>query len=103
MYEVIREAPSHNEDTMLLVGLHGYGADVKQILASLNVNPEILHTYVAIRGIQQLSQNRFAWFDVASVDDATIYNSDQLSKALEILALTIPNLSKRMGVKNGRV
>lgn len=66
---IVRDTREHSDKDLLLIGLHGYGMDERQIATLVNVDPDAPHVYLAPRGFIALEDGSRAWFDVRFEED----------------------------------
>ena len=70
----------------LLLGLHGYGSDERQVASMLGVKPDFPHVYLAPRGFHWVEGGGFAWFPITMRDGRPAVDGAALSEAIQRFA-----------------
>ena len=76
----------------LLVGLHGFAMDERQMATLANVSPEADHAYVSVRGFDALEGGGRSWFPIALDGDAVRVDASAAQRAVDRLARLVPAL-----------
>lgn len=96
--EVIHRATGGYDKPALLVGLHGYGMDQRQMRSLVNIRPNFPHVYVAVRGRYRPREGGHGWFAVSQRADGSFdYSVQEIADAVNDLAALLPSLSARYG------
>ncbi|MEL6448378.1 MAG: thioredoxin domain-containing protein [Pseudomonadota bacterium] len=100
---VLREAPEDADRPALIIGLHGYGADERQMASLVNVAPSVPHAYVAIRGFETVGARGYGWFPVANGPAGVTYDADAVAKAADRVLEAAEAMSAWLGTDPDRV
>ncbi len=100
---VLREAPEDAERPALIIGLHGYGMDERQIASLVNIEPESPHIFVAVRGFEQLESGGFAWFPIEPGNGGVSYAPDAVADATNRVFDTVDALEAWLRTDPDRV
>lgn len=79
----------------LIVGLHGYGMDERQMRTLVDVAPVRAHRYVAVRGFEPLDDGGHAWFPVALVEGRPVWSTGDVRGAVTRLSRLVSRLAER--------
>ncbi|MDJ0712513.1 MAG: thioredoxin domain-containing protein [Woeseiaceae bacterium] len=100
---VLREAPEDADRPPLVIGLHGYGMDERQMSSLVNIEPSVPHAYVAIRGFEDLDARGYAWFPVSAGPAGVTYDPNAVAQATDRVFDAAEAISAWLGTDPGRV
>jgi len=83
------------EPLPLLIGLHGYGSDERQINTLVNLHVEQPYVYLALRAWHHLHDGGYAWFPLTKTDTGIRSAPQDVVGSLERLARFIPRAVQR--------
>ena len=89
--------------SVLIVGLHGYGMDERQMRTLVDVVPARAHRYVAVRGFRALDGGGHAWFPVTVVGGRPAWSTADVRGAIVRLSRLLDRLARRYAVDPGSV
>ena len=87
----------------LVIGLHGFGIDERQMATLVDVRPDGPYVYVAPRGFHELGDRSRGWFDVSVRDRKPHFELDDLTRAADDVVDLIPPLAERYDADPSRV
>lgn len=87
----------------LIIGLHGYGINEKQMATLVPLTLQVPHVYVAPRGDYDLGDGSYGWFPVGVVDGKPFYELSDLRAATERVVRLVPPLLEATGCDPNRV
>lgn len=97
VFRVIRQAEPGETRPTLIIGLHGYGHDERQLQTLVNVAPEASNTYISVRGFFRSEDGGYGWFPISAGETGLVFSEDDLSVALERIAAAAPALARELG------
>ncbi len=98
-------APIHAPDTRppLLIGLHGYGSDQRQIDTLVNVQLNGPYIYIAPRAPHAHPTGGFAWFPIDTTNGQINFRVEELQQSLDLVAALILRALERYDADPERV
>ena len=101
--ETIHRAHAPHETPLLIVGLHGYGIDQRQMATLVNVRPDLPNIYVALRGRYPAPEGGYGWFAVGLDGDRIVFDPAELTRIGDTVADLLPHLADRFGADPARI
>ena len=92
-----------DENTALIVGLHGFGSDETQIQTLINLELDASYVYLAPRAWYTLPDSGYAWFPVSKENNQ--YKADKLQhlESLDFLELFIEQAIKHYQINPDKI
>ena len=100
---IVRDTRENSGRDLLLIGLHGYGMDERQIATLLNIDPGTPHVYIAPRGFVELDSHSRAWFDIQFEGHGIAVDTVVRRQFLDRLMDYLDGLSEFFGIDRDRV
>lgn len=91
------------ERPALIVGLHGYGIDERQIATLVALEPRFDHVYIAPRGFYELDDGSRGWFPIETIDGQVSIDADALRRCLDRTAEYLDAAVQQTGTDPDRV
>ena len=106
--EVAHHESVEDEVPILVLGLHGFGIDERQVATLVALELERPFVYLALRGFYTLEDGTYGWFPIHFVDSGKgalfpEIRSDDLADCTQRLAEAVEILAREAGVEPGRV
>lgn len=95
--DLIRHSQAADEMPALIVGLHGYAMDERQMRTLVDVRPAVAHVYVAVRGPARAEEGGHAWFPIALDSEELVFDPRDVKLAVNDVARLLPILAERYG------
>ncbi len=97
-FRIVRQASTEaSSRPALIIGLHGYGADERQIETLVNVEPSVRHTYVALRAPLSLPDRGFGWFPLRASGSGPSFDVDDVIAAATQVGVIAAALGEQFG------
>lgn len=100
-YRVIHR--DEGENLPLFIGLHGFGADERQMESLVGIKPRFPHVYVAPRGFHKLDERSFGWFSMSVEGTTPTTQESDLRAAIVRLHEVIEGLAGSFASQRQRV
>ena len=100
---VVAENRVGEQKPALLIGLHGFGIDERQMATLVNVRPDGPYIYVAPRGFHELDDKSRGWFDVSVRDGRPLFEPEHLEQAADDVVAFVPSLVERYDADASKV
>lgn len=97
VFRVIRQGEPGETKPALIIGLHGYGQNERQMQSLVNVEPEASNTYISVRGFSSLDDGGYGWFPISAGETGLVFSEDDLGRALDRLVAAAPALAREVG------
>ena len=89
-YRIIHQ--DQGENLSIIIGLHGFGIDERQMETLVGIKPDFPHIYIAPRGFYQLEDKSYGWFPLTFENAAPVIKAGDLETAIKKLREVVDGL-----------
>ncbi|MEO1028746.1 MAG: DsbA family protein [Pseudomonadota bacterium] len=95
-FRIISQNKNTGVKPALIVGLHGYGHDERQMQTLVNVTPGGDYIYVSIRGLLPLAEGGYGWFSTSESGPDHTPSNGKLGASVDRIAAALPVLVQEL-------